>query len=120
MPVIFNEFCTTWGNPTEENICRTANALKGRGVDYFVIDAGWYGDPSGWQAVARYCGKTGETLITIHTFGGALPDYIRIPMRGRAVRDILCSEDNTVIMGNGWVDVELKANYEAIAILVVI
>ena len=84
---------------------------------FYGTDVSNYGDPSGWQAVARYCGKTGETLITIHTFGDALPGHIRIPLRGGTVRDILCSEDNTIIPGNGWIDVELKANYEAIAIL---
>ena len=42
LPVIFNEFCTTWGSPTEENIRRAADALKGRGLTYFVIDSGWY------------------------------------------------------------------------------
>lgn len=42
LPVIFNEFCTTWGNPAEENIRRAAEALKDRGITYFVIDCGWY------------------------------------------------------------------------------
>ena len=42
LPVIFNEFCTTWGNPTEENIDRITDALKGRGIKYLVIDCGWY------------------------------------------------------------------------------
>lgn len=42
LPIIFNEFCTTWGNPTEEYIKRAVNALKGRGITYFVIDCGWY------------------------------------------------------------------------------
>lgn len=42
LPVVFNEFCTTWGNPTEEYIKRAVDALKGRGITYFVIDCGWY------------------------------------------------------------------------------
>ncbi|HEX2947329.1 MAG TPA: glycoside hydrolase family 36 protein [Clostridia bacterium] len=42
LPIIFNEFCTTWGNPTEENIQRAVDALKNRGITYFVIDCGWY------------------------------------------------------------------------------
>ena len=42
LPVIFNEYCTTWGNPTEENIDKILDALKGLPVETFVIDAGWY------------------------------------------------------------------------------
>lgn len=45
MPVIFNEFCTTWGNPTLENLERMAQRLEGSGVRYLVIDAGWYKVP---------------------------------------------------------------------------
>lgn len=43
LPVAFNEYCTTWGNPSLENIKRIADTLEGRGVRYFVIDCGWYG-----------------------------------------------------------------------------
>lgn len=42
MPVIFNEYCTTWGNPTLENLRKTAKRLQGTGVRYLVIDSGWY------------------------------------------------------------------------------
>lgn len=45
MPVIFNEYCTTWGNPTLENLERIARRLEGSGVRYLVIDAGWYKVP---------------------------------------------------------------------------
>lgn len=42
LPIIFNEYCTTWGNPSHENICSILNAIKGKGFSYFVIDCGWY------------------------------------------------------------------------------
>ncbi len=45
MPVIFNEWCTTWGNPNMENLQRIASRLEGTGVKYLVIDAGWYKSP---------------------------------------------------------------------------
>ena len=45
MPVIFNEWCTTWGNPNMENLERIASRLEGTGVRYLVIDAGWYKSP---------------------------------------------------------------------------
>ena len=42
LPVLFNEYCTTWGLPSHENIMNTVNAIQGHGVEYFVIDCGWY------------------------------------------------------------------------------
>ncbi len=45
MPVIFNEWCTSWGNPNMENLERIASRLEGTGVKYLVIDAGWYKSP---------------------------------------------------------------------------
>ncbi|MDO4276085.1 MAG: alpha-galactosidase [Eubacteriales bacterium] len=42
LPVIFNEYCTTWGCPSHENICAILEKIKGRGFQYFVIDCGWY------------------------------------------------------------------------------
>ena len=42
LPFIFNEYCTTWGEPSHENICKILKAIKGKGFKYFVIDCGWY------------------------------------------------------------------------------
>lgn len=42
LPVIFNEYCTTWGNPSQENIFSILDVIKGRGIDYFVVDCGWF------------------------------------------------------------------------------
>lgn len=42
LPIIFNEYCTTWGCPSHENICEIINSIKGKGFSYFVIDCGWY------------------------------------------------------------------------------
>ena len=42
LPVMFNEYCTTWGDPSHKNICDIVNAIKDKGFAYFVIDAGWY------------------------------------------------------------------------------
>ena len=48
LPLVFNEFCTTWGNPNEENIAKIVDKIRGRGFDYFVIDCGWFGNGN-WQ-----------------------------------------------------------------------
>ncbi len=42
LPIMFNEYCTTWGNPSHENICEIVNTIKDKGFEYFVIDCGWY------------------------------------------------------------------------------
>ncbi len=42
LPILFNEYCQSWGNPSEETIRKMAERLKGSGVRFFVIDCGWY------------------------------------------------------------------------------
>lgn len=42
LPIIFNEYCTTWGCPSHENITGILEAIKNKGFSYFVIDCGWY------------------------------------------------------------------------------
>lgn len=42
LPVIFNEWATSWGDPSHANMVALAGALKGSGVKYLVMDAGWY------------------------------------------------------------------------------
>lgn len=51
LPLVFNEYCTTWGNPSHENIVKILDAVKDKGFTYFVIDAGWYKQEGGsWDA----------------------------------------------------------------------
>lgn len=52
LPILFNEFCTSWGVPTEESVKQAVDVLCGRGVGYFVIDAGWYDDEA-FEAASR-------------------------------------------------------------------
>ncbi|MCD8120290.1 MAG: alpha-galactosidase [Lachnospiraceae bacterium] len=42
LPILFNEYCTTWGNPSHENIEKIVNTIRGKGFSYFVIDCGWF------------------------------------------------------------------------------
>ncbi len=44
LPIIFNEYCSSWGQPSYENIKRVALELKNKGIKYFVIDCGWYSE----------------------------------------------------------------------------
>lgn len=50
LPVVFNEFCSSWGKPDRKSIAEAAGVLRGKDFDYFVIDAGWYADKQhGWE-----------------------------------------------------------------------
>jgi alpha-galactosidase len=49
LPIVFNEWCTTWGDPTHEKVVAIADRLKGTDTRYLVIDAGWYkGETGDW------------------------------------------------------------------------
>lgn len=43
MPITFNEFCSTWGKPTQESFINYCKKAKEFGAKYVVIDAGWNG-----------------------------------------------------------------------------
>lgn len=42
LPIVFNEYCTSWGCPSQEGISQILEVLRGKPIRYFVIDAGWY------------------------------------------------------------------------------
>lgn len=52
LPIIFNEWCTTWGKPQEAMLLSIADKLRDTPARYLVIDAGWYksGPDSEWGA----------------------------------------------------------------------
>ncbi len=56
LPIIFNEYCTTWGVPSHENISRILDSIKGHGISYFVIDCGWYKPDNApwWSSMGDY------------------------------------------------------------------
>ncbi len=41
IPTSFNEYCATWGRPTQEKMLSYCKTAKKYGVKYVVIDAGW-------------------------------------------------------------------------------
>lgn len=48
LPIAFNEWCTTWGNPTHKRILAIADRLQNSEVRYLVMDAGWYVGHGDW------------------------------------------------------------------------
>lgn len=50
LPLFFNEYCTTWGKPSEASVAAQLACLQGKGFTHFVIDAGWYKpEDRGWD-----------------------------------------------------------------------
>lgn len=47
LPIIFNEWCTTWGEPSHDNMISIADRLCETPCKYQVIDAGWYQPENG-------------------------------------------------------------------------
>lgn len=41
IPTTFNEYCATWGKPTQEKMLNFCKELKPFGIKYLMIDAGW-------------------------------------------------------------------------------
>ena len=63
LPVLFNEYCTTWGNPSHENIQKILDSIRGRGFQYFVIDCGWYKEDGVPWDIGMGDYKVSETLF---------------------------------------------------------
>ncbi|MEI6195034.1 MAG: glycoside hydrolase family 36 protein [Verrucomicrobiota bacterium] len=47
LPVMFNEWCDSWGNPSHAQMIALADRLRGSEVRYLVIDDGWAERPGG-------------------------------------------------------------------------
>lgn len=53
LPIIVNEWATTWGGPTHDNLAAIAARIRDLGARYLVIDAGWFAPESGPWHVAH-------------------------------------------------------------------
>lgn len=53
LPVVFNEWMTTWGCPSQDILGAIAARLCGTGVKYLVIDAGWFAPEVGAWTLAH-------------------------------------------------------------------
>ncbi|MBE5841402.1 MAG: alpha-galactosidase [Butyrivibrio sp.] len=75
MGITFNEYCTTWGNPTIDNLKKIADRLEGKGIQYLVMDSGWYADDNG-----EWYENRGNWETNLDRFPGGLgelADYVR-------------------------------------------
>lgn len=93
LPIIFNEYCTTWGNPSAEDIRGILNVIKDKGFSYFVIDCGWYkGKNIPWEESMGDYNVSGElfpeglekTVAEIRKAGMVPGIWFEIETAGRA------------------------------------
>ncbi|MBO4825436.1 MAG: alpha-galactosidase, partial [Lachnospiraceae bacterium] len=74
MGITFNEYCATWGNPTIDNLKRLADKIAGKGIQFLVMDSGWYSNCGNWWEYR------GDWSINHERFPNGLKeltDYIR-------------------------------------------
>lgn len=70
MPIIFNEYLSTWGQPDIDNVSTELKLAKEMGAEEFVIDAGWYA-PKG-----LYCeGLLGDWVVNKERFPNGLKEF---------------------------------------------
>lgn len=77
MGIAFNEYCTTWGDPTTANMKRIADKLEGKNIQYLVMDSGWYGE-DGFKGY--WFENEGDWRVNMAKFPGGMKEmtaYIR-------------------------------------------
>lgn len=67
LPIVVNEWCTSWGNPTAENLLALAKRLQGTPARYLVIDDGWAERLAGADIQSN-----GDWLVNQSAFPGGL------------------------------------------------
>jgi alpha-galactosidase len=68
LPVVFNEWCSSWGEPTHDFVAATARTLAAhRLADILVIDDGWAHKPSGGDIQ-----NNGDWIVDTRKFPGGL------------------------------------------------
>ncbi len=75
MGITFNEYCTTWGDPTDANMRKICDKLEGEGIQYLVMDSGWFIDGEGY-----WWDYTGDWDYSPKRFPNglkAMADYVR-------------------------------------------
>lgn len=67
MSIIYNDFVTTWGKPTEDALLKMADILNQGKTKYFVMDAGWYKPVS----------QVGDWEVSPIAFPNGMKEYCR-------------------------------------------
>lgn len=104
LPIVFNEFITTWGHPTHKLLVQMADKLReiGSKTKYFVMDAGWY--------PARHVGD--YDIVDSEAFPQGLKAYADdIKARGFVPGiwfEFECTGENSIAFGKEFDDIKVK------------
>jgi len=66
LPILFNEWCSSWGSPSLEALEKTLQRLRGSEVKIFVIDDGWA------KRSGNNCQQNGDWIPDRKKFPGGL------------------------------------------------
>jgi alpha-galactosidase len=66
LPMVFNEWCSSWGKPTRDNLLATADRLAGTRTRYLVIDDGWA------EKIGEGIQQNGDWNVNLTAFPGGL------------------------------------------------
>jgi alpha-galactosidase len=78
-----------------------------------------YRHPEGWQALLRVRADKRQALVVVHTFGGKLPDTIRIEnpdIKTLAITEVLSEKGSKAEMKDGCLEAALSGNFQAMVI----
>ena len=71
LPQLFNEYCTTWGVPSDENLSSILERIRDKGFDALVIDAGWFREGD-----AQWFENGGDWNVSPELFPHGLKDMV--------------------------------------------
>ncbi len=81
---VANEWCTTWGRPSHDEVVAMADRVSGSDIKYFVIDAGWYESASG-----RWIDAHGDWVVDRAEFPDGLAATAKaVRERGSCARSV--------------------------------
>lgn len=108
MDIVYNDFVTTWGKPTEEGMLRTAELLRRGRTKYLVMDAGWFD---------RLHGR-GKWIVDYTSFPQGLKAYAdkvrALGMIPGLWMEFECADSSTEMFDERFDDDKLKHNGKAI------
>ncbi|MBR4099504.1 MAG: alpha-galactosidase [Clostridia bacterium] len=104
MQIIYNEFVTTWGKPTENNMLEMADILSKGKTKYMVVDAGWF----------KPYMAPGDWIVDRKVFPNGMKSYTdKIRAKGMIPgiwMEFECAEAPAKAFGSEFDDLKLKKN----------
>ncbi len=111
LPIVFNEWCMSWGNPNEKTLIRLADRLSETSTAYLVIDAGWSKQPEGVKDPQE---GNGDWEYEESQFPHGLK-YLSQQIEKRGIRTGIWMEfevttKGAAVHGEEWDELHLKSN----------